>query len=711
MTTTLADLDMHLLAFPDALPPHGAHAARKALARLAHAAGRPATAVPQGDIVADHAALKADLGKCWYDEHAALKRLLDLPRLPADLIARIRTGTATMADAKELVAMQDWGEERARIRAAIDRLEAKLFERQAVALGGMVATEAVIEQILAGFTHLDFMLQPAAWATMKSRVRRAVRLVDVHARTRLSASLLSGGWAALVAAAKADGKLAGPLAKLWPLLVYCTRHGIEPDAVCDATVRALQDDLAARHRSDNHAVAQSVVYAWERLQRHISDWPCTKLARLYRGTRNTRDGELAFADLPDSLREEWAQFCRRHGRDDDRGIATGESLADFVVDEFEAMLCRGPKRTGVYSRASLDNLRTTVIDLANAAHQVGRPLASLRDLCHPDLVRLAMTKLVKRQAALSRAKGRKFSSEDTRNGSMAQLVIRATSLARRTGVEADSLAVLEELRETVDPRLISIDSKGRRRYHDRLIGPRHEERLRAFNNPVVMHTWFELPDSLLRDMERVARAGGPTTLEQCGDAIVAVIYAISLCCPARRNNLACLTIAGPHPGIWLPPTGKGAGRLHVDWSQVKNRTTLHAELDAFAVKVIGLWLRAFRPAFSRMVGAADTNPYLFPANGNGHRAPELLNKGFVERNRRAGFTLNLHCQRHLCGKVILDVDPTKMELVRQMLGHRDIRTTERYYAEVKTIVTQREYHRLLELRRQSNHGELPRGLF
>ncbi len=117
MTTTLADLDTHLLAFPDALPPHGVHAARKALARLAQAVGRPATAVLLEGALSDHAALKADLGKCWYDEHAALERLLELPRLPADLIAHIRTGTATMADAKGLVAMQEWGDERVRIRA------------------------------------------------------------------------------------------------------------------------------------------------------------------------------------------------------------------------------------------------------------------------------------------------------------------------------------------------------------------------------------------------------------------------------------------------------------------------------------------------------------------------------------------------------------------------------------------------------------------
>lgn len=708
MTTTLADLDMHLLAFPDALPPHGIHAARKALARLAQAAGRPATAVRLGDVVADHAALKADLGKCWYDEHAALERLFELPRLPADLIARIRTGTATIADTRGLVAMQDWGDERMRISAAIDRLEAKLFERQAVALGGMVATEAVIEPILAGFTHLDFLLQPAAWATMKSRIRRAVRLVDVHARTRLSASLLSGGWATLVAAAKTNPKLASRVAKLWPLLTYCSRLGIEPAEVCDSTMAGLRSDLDARRRKDAFAVARDTVYAWEGLQAAIPEWPATKLTRLRRDGSVQRGGDLSYDALPASLREEWAEFCRQHGRDDRHGIAADASLAEFVPDEFEAMLAGDSAITGTYAPTTLRNMRSTVVALAQAAVTIGIEPASLEAIVAVPVVRSAMMGLARYRAEEAKAKGQPFTGK---SGSLALLATTAIGIARRVGLDSRSVAQLVDLRDKVDPRLIRIDSSGRRYYHDKQMGKRHADRLAKFIDPVRMHAWFELPYRLIGDMERIARAGGPSTLEQTGDAIVGVLYALTLCCPARRGNLARLTIAGPHPNIWLPPNGKGLGRLHIDWVEVKNRVDLNAELDPLAVLALTLWLRIFRPVHARLVGAADDNPYLFPAFGRNHRAAELLNKGFVDRNRRAGINLNLQCQRHLCAKAVLDQDPTRMQLVSDLLGHRSVRTTQRYYADVSAILVQREFHDLLEKRRKAVFGELPRGLF
>lgn len=707
MTTTLADLDMHLLVFPDALPPHGIHAARKALARLSQAAGRPATAILLEGALSDHAALKADSGKGWYDEHAALEHLLNLPRLPADLIARIRTGTATMVDAKELVAMQDWGDERVRIRAAIDRLDAKLFERQAVRLGGLLATEAVIEPILAGFSHLDFVLQPAAWATMKSRVRRAVRLVDVHARTRLSASLLSGGWAALVAAAKANPKQAGRLAKLWPLLTHCTRLGIEPTAVCDSTVSGLLSDLDGR-RKDAFAVARDTVYAWEGLQEAIPEWPAIKLTRLQRNGRIQRGGTLSYDTLPASLREEWEAFCGKHGRDDRHGIAVDASLAEFVPEEFEAMLAEDTAITGTYAPTTLRNMRSMVVALAEAAVSIGAEPASLEAIVAVPVVRAAMTGLARRLAEDAKAKGQPYSGK---SGTLTLLATTAIAVARRVGQDDRSVAQLVDLRDKVDPRLIRINSSGRRFYHDKQMGKRHADRLRTFNDPVRMNAWFELPYRLIGDMQRIARAGGPTTLEQIGDAVVAALYAITLCCPARRGNLARLTIAGPHPNIWLPPNGKGLGRLHIDWVEVKNRVDLNAELDPLAVRALTLWLRVFRPVHARMVGATDDNPYLFPAYGKNHRAAELLNKGFVERNRRAGIDLNLQCQRHLCAKVVLDQDPTRMQLVSDLLGHRHVRTTKRYYADVSDILVQREFHDLLEKRRKAIFGELPRGLF
>jgi integrase len=82
-----------------------------------------------------------------------------------------------------------------------------------------------------------------------------------------------------------------------------------------------------------------------------------------------------------------------------------------------------------------------------------------------------------------------------------------------------------------------------------------------------------------------------------------------------------------------------------------------------------------------------------------------LNAPFVDRNLKiGGFHLNLHCCRHLAAKIILDQDPRAMPLVQHLLSHRNIKTTQRYYAEVNKIIAQRTYHQLLEAKRLSLKG-------
>jgi integrase len=113
--------------------------------------------------------------------------------------------------------------------------------------------------------------------------------------------------------------------------------------------------------------------------------------------------------------------------------------------------------------------------------------------------------------------------------------------------------------------------------------------------------------------------------------------------------------------------------------------------------MVEFYLKHVRPVIAERVGADPDNPYLFPARGKGHRAPESLNKQFVERNWKVGgFRLNLHCQRHLAAKIILDRDHEAWVTVRDLLGHKSTKTTERYYAEINEIFAQREYHAHLE---------------
>src|SRR5690606_7935232 len=98
-------------------------------------------------------------------------------------------------------------------------------------------------------------------------------------------------------------------------------------------------------------------------------------------------------------------------------------------------------------------------------------------------------------------------------------------------------------------------------------------------------------------------------------------------------------------------------------SETKTDEAIEGLLAPATVELIRLWLEHYRPLLASAVGAAPDNPHLFPAAGQGHRHPSLLNERFKARCKKVGgFVLNLHCGRHLAGKIILDEEPHSMGL-------------------------------------------------
>jgi integrase len=115
------------------------------------------------------------------------------------------------------------------------------------------------------------------------------------------------------------------------------------------------------------------------------------------------------------------------------------------------------------------------------------------------------------------------------------------------------------------------------------------------------------------------------------------------------------------------------------------------------------------PVTQKAAGAGDDNPHLFPgaggrepeeggyAPGQGYLTKDKLNNVFARHlKKHCRLQMCLHVMRHICGKVILDQDPSAMGLVQVLLNHKSIETTRSYYAEVCAIVAQTRYLHLLE---------------
>ena len=73
--------------------------------------------------------------------------------------------------------------------------------------------------------------------------------------------------------------------------------------------------------------------------------------------------------------------------------------------------------------------------------------------------------------------------------------------------------------------------------------------------------------------------------------------------------------------------------------------------------------------------------------------------------KHLGVKLTPHQFRHLAAKIILDANPGAYELVRQMLGHKNMKTTTNFYAGIDTKRAGRAHaDLLLKLRDDSLRG-------
>jgi integrase len=67
---------------------------------------------------------------------------------------------------------------------------------------------------------------------------------------------------------------------------------------------------------------------------------------------------------------------------------------------------------------------------------------------------------------------------------------------------------------------------------------------------------------------------------------------------------------------------------------------------------------------------------------------------------RIGLDVHLHLFRHIAAKLYLDAHPGQYEVVRRLLGHKQIETTVAFYAGAETAAAVRHYDDHILERRQ-----------
>jgi hypothetical protein len=684
------DLDILATVHRAAFPSRGIYmAARRGLRRLAKG--------DAADVADPVAALRERIEagavdrRSGRDEMSALRHLARLPTLDLDVARRIRRGDATLADALVCVEAQaQWGAERGRVIGAMKRL--------AEALGltpeGMPASLPRIDALFDRHTAAEFGLQPTAYANLKSRVRRAVRLVDIESARHLKAGALTGPWRLLMDAAEDHGTAAakGAHTALWRLVRYCHDRDLMPDAVDDAVVTAFLAHLEERRVKNAFEVARKAVYAWETLQSLVPEWPSQTLSRLYAADHRTRPWP-AFQDLPPHIQAIWTDYETATLRQE------SDTLADLVVDNDDefADIDGSAGVGGGLSASSLRARKSVWLQAVAVAREAGVDVALMADVTSVDVCKGLLTRIGERQKKAAEAEGRTYTPKNLTRKNVA---MNLRMMAHYAGADEATLETLVRLQDKVDPHLVRVtrdprSGKERRVLARKRMGPRHVRVMEQFRNPMTLLSWFRMPDTLIAAARTMLARPGR---EQEGRVLVisALCHLILRDVPLRRGDLGPQTIFGDDRTLIMPPGRRGRARIVL--TTRKTGASVDRELSERTTEVLRWWITDLRPEFIRHIGADPASPYLFPSAGTvkPYRDEGVLNRHFQAHNQKyGGFSLNIHAERHLVGKIILDQDPTQIDLVRQMLTHERVETTERYYAEINEILVQRKIHDIL----------------
>jgi integrase len=172
-------------------------------------------------------------------------------------------------------------------------------------------------------------------------------------------------------------------------------------------------------------------------------------------------------------------------------------------------------------------------------------------------------------------------------------------------------------------------------------------------------------------------------------AQLAVAIAILTVAPVRLANLTAIMLGinlikpgGLDSNYWL---------VFPDYD-VKNRVRLEYPLEQYLTRLIDEYVHDFRPTLVR----GRNEDWLFPGQRRGAKGKISFSGQIKERIYKAtGLRMTVHQFRHAAGALILQCRPGEYELVRRLLGHRNVQTTINAYVGLENIQASEIFSRIV----------------
>jgi integrase len=420
---------------------------------------------------------------------------------------------------------------------------------------------------------------------------------------------------------------------------WASLRKIAPQQVCDAImenfVKELETATLIRKMKDQH---RAVATAWNRLVALQGDCGLVPVQLPSNRAAPTR---FPWEGLPASFRQD----VERH--------LTWASVPD-PLDEGARARALAPKTRHLRR----DHLHSAVT-AAVAAGTDPESLTSLASLLAPGIFKAILKQLWKED-------GSKLSAYT--HGVAGALIAIATEWVK---APADTVSALKALRRKLGTLRPGLTDK-------------NKALLRKFDDPDLLHRLVGLPDKLWHRARRdLAKSRRPFVDLQSALAIDILIHV-----PLRMENLAALHF--DQHLHW--PQGRGKPALLVfEADETKNDVPLEFEVPA----ALADRLKTFRNEIAHAVTGARPEAVFVTWKGKPRTQGAITVAIEKAVFKHLGVKLTPHQFRHIVAKIILDANPGAIELVRQMMGHKNLKTTTNNYAGIDTRRAGRAHANLL----------------
>lgn len=504
----------------------------------------------------------------------------------------------------------------------------------------MKADVGELRRALSGIHPAQVGISDKTFDNIRSNVLSALRLVrdDIGVSNRCAP--LTVEWQTLYNSLPNDRLHRG----LSRFLRFCSGNGIAPekvsDEVVDTFIAAIRRETFYKKPNELH---RRTTRLWNEASDTVAGWPQVHV--------NVPDFRAPRRSIP------LDQFSPRFQKD----VA---AHLDWLSGK--DLFCKNPPPK--VCKPSTVRLRGSSIGLAASAlvrqgHSI-YGLNSLADLVSPDAVKAIL------QDYLSR-----FNDEPSQYiRDLAKMLLQIAKHWVR--VDADQLESLKDIR-----RRLGSDRSG--------LTEKNETTLRQFDSDRNVLLFLDLPSKLFSTAKKAPK----DDLRAAIKAQIGLALAILTVAPLRMHNLIGLRL---DHHIIRPGGPKGPVHIVIPANETKAGEPIEYPLPADTTELLDTYITRYRPRLCN-----EDCPWLFPAQGaNKQKAQGTLSQQIVETiAKETGITMTPHQFRHLAAKLLLDENPGNFETVRQLLVHKNIKSTVGFYTGMQSPNAARHYDRVLSEKR------------